>query len=181
VTIAPGTLGLSDCEAHLGGLLGQPANSLSTVAFGVVALWLLGRRERTWVTNGMALTLLAVGLGSFLYHGPAPQGAVIAHDAGIVAAAGLVLVLSVSAVRSVGPRLAARAMTAALALLAFGWVLHALGRTGSVLCDPNAWLQPHAAWHLLSAVGLGLLAVRTPRRTSRVSAGSSRKGPSSTT
>lgn len=167
MTISPGTLGLSDCEVHLGGLLGQPMNTLSTVVFAVVALWLLGRRERTWVTNGMALTLLALGLGSFLYHGPAPRGAVIAHDAGIVAAAGLVLAVSVSAMRSVGPRDAARAMAAALALLAFGWMLHALGRTGSVLCDPNAWLQPHAAWHVVSAVGLGWLAVRTPRRASR--------------
>ena len=167
VTISPSTLGLSDCEVHLGGLLGQPVNTLSTVAFGVVALWLLGSRERTWVTNGMALTLLALGLGSFLYHGPGPRGAVIAHDAGIVAAAGLVLAVSVSAVRSVGPRGAARAMAAALALLTFGWLLHTLGRTGAVLCAPNAWLQPHAAWHVVSAVGLGWLAVRTPSPTSR--------------
>lgn len=27
-----------------------------------------------------------------------------------------------------------------------------LGRPGSVACDPESWLQPHAVWHLLTAV-----------------------------
>jgi hypothetical protein len=35
-----------------------------------------------------------------------------------------------------------------------GIVLHALGRTGGPLCRPERRLQPHAAWHVLSAVAL---------------------------
>ncbi len=40
-------------------------------------------------------------------------------------------------------------------LLAFGiWIP---SHTGGPLCDPDSWLQGHAAWHLLSAGSVGLL------------------------
>lgn len=41
-----------------------------------------------------------------------------------------------------------------LPLFAAGALLHAFGRTGGPLCRPDARLQPHAGWHLLSAAAL---------------------------
>jgi hypothetical protein len=39
---------------------------------------------------------------------------------------------------------------------AAGAVAQTLGRTGGPWCRPDSWAQPHAAWHVLSALGLWL-------------------------
>jgi hypothetical protein len=51
--------------------------------------------------------------------------------------------------------------TAAAWRAAAAWTAPALavywaGRTGSPLCRPASMFQPHAAWHALSAIALGL-------------------------
>jgi hypothetical protein len=46
----------------------------------------------------------------------------------------------------------------AAALLAAGLALQVAGRTGGPLCRPGSRLQPHAAWHALSAAALWLAA-----------------------
>ena len=51
----------------------------------------------------------------------------------------------------------------AVAALAAGAVVLALGRTGGALCDPNSLLQAHAGWHVLSAVAAGTALARTLR------------------
>lgn len=67
----------ADCEAIGTGFLGQPVNTLSTVAFLLVgALVLTYRKERAWIGVG----LIATGVGSFLFHGPMPGGGEWAHD-----------------------------------------------------------------------------------------------------
>jgi len=70
-------LGGSDCEAIRDAVLGQPANSLSSLAYVAGAAVILRRGG----PRGPALALAAVGIGSFLYHGPMPPGA----DAGTTA------------------------------------------------------------------------------------------------
>ena len=66
---------IADCERVIDGLLGQPANSLSALAFVGTApiLWRFGHRH-------VAAALAATGLGSFLFHGPMPPGSQWAHD-----------------------------------------------------------------------------------------------------
>lgn len=67
----------ADCEAIGTGFLGQPVNTLTTVAFLLVgALVLTYRKERVWIGVG----LIATGIGSFLFHGPMPGGSEWAHD-----------------------------------------------------------------------------------------------------
>ena len=67
----------ADCEAIGSGLLGQPVNSVTTIAFVGAGLWVMVRRpDRRWVGVG----LIATGLGSFLFHGPMPTAAEWAHD-----------------------------------------------------------------------------------------------------
>lgn len=66
-----------DCEQIGGGWLGQPVNTLTTLAFIVSGLVIAARRpERTWVGVAVAAT----GVGSFLFHGPMPAGSQLAHD-----------------------------------------------------------------------------------------------------
>jgi hypothetical protein len=67
----------ADCESIGVGLLRQPINSLTTIAFAVTGLIIISRRpERRWV----GVALIATGIGSFLFHGPMPRGSEWAHD-----------------------------------------------------------------------------------------------------
>jgi hypothetical protein len=71
----------ADCEAIRTGLLGQPVNSLTTLAFVVAGLVVIRLRpERRWIGIG----LIATGIGSFLFHGPMPPGSQWAHDLSLV-------------------------------------------------------------------------------------------------
>ena len=51
-------------------------------------------------------------------------------------------------------RASIREAAVSLPLLTSGLVLHILGRTGERWCRPDTLLQPHAAWHTLSAAAL---------------------------
>lgn len=67
----------ADCELIGSGLLGQPVNALSSIAFVVAGIIVLTRRPALrWVGFG----LVSTGIGSFLFHGPMPQADEWAHD-----------------------------------------------------------------------------------------------------
>ncbi len=77
-------LGGSDCEELSDGLLAQPINAITSLAYtvvGVGVLLLAWRRGRVtldaWVYGGL---LVAIGLGSVLFHGPQPAGSRVLHD-----------------------------------------------------------------------------------------------------
>lgn len=66
-----------DCERIGTGWLGQPVNSLTSLIFVAAGAIIAGRRpERAWVGVAVAAT----GIGSFLFHGPMPEGGQLAHD-----------------------------------------------------------------------------------------------------
>lgn len=135
-------LGGSDCEALRDGLLGQPVNAVSSLAYVAAGLWVLRRGG----PPGPALCLGLVGVGSVLYHGPMPRGAGLAHDGSIVALAGAVAVVAWRRRRLPRPPvLGVVALGAAVAV-------NLLSRTGAPLCRPSSLLQGHAAWHVLTAV-----------------------------
>jgi len=78
----------ADCESIGVGLLGQPVNSITTVAFVAAGFWIVTRRpDRLWV----GVAVIATGIGSFLFHGPMPAGAEWVHD---VSLAWLLLVVA---------------------------------------------------------------------------------------
>jgi hypothetical protein len=148
VDLVVAALGGADCERIRSGWLAQPANATSSLLFVALGVWLLGRGR---VVPGVAMA--AVGVSSFAYHGPQPGWAHLAHNASIV-------VLSVVVLASAVPALIE------LWRVATVWTAVALGvywagRTGSQFCSPDGLWQFHAAWHALSAVGLGLLLTRT--------------------
>jgi hypothetical protein len=149
-------LGGSDCEQALAGLLTQPINALSSLAFvpaGVLTI-LVAMRATGRLRVHLAVyagALIGVGLGSFAYHGPQPAWAGPAHDGSIIVAVVSAILLAATAggrrnrIWRTGPgRLSAALLAAALAA-------YAAGRTGSPLCDADSWIQLHAVWHVLAA------------------------------
>ena len=136
-------LGASDCEALRDGLLGQPVNSLSSLAYVAAGAYVLRRGGPA----APAWALGAVGAGSVLYHGPMPPGAEALHDGAIV---GLVAAACAVAWRR---RSFARPPALALVALAAGGAVNVLTRTGAAFCRPDSLLQGHAAWHVLTALG----------------------------
>ena len=78
-----------DCEHIVSGILGQPANALSSLAFVVSATWILvlafrGERAGRAPLIVFALTVAANAVGSFALHGPDPGWAQWAHDTAII-------------------------------------------------------------------------------------------------
>lgn len=147
----------SDCERIRPGLIAQPVNTLSSLAY-VVAGVVIARRARRdgGAVEGLRLALaaaaVATGLGSVAYHGPGGRWGKLAHDGG------LAMLGVTQAARRVGhPR--PRAGAAALTVVASA--VHAASRTGRPLCRPDSWLQGHALWHCVSALAL-VLDDRTP-------------------
>jgi hypothetical protein len=147
VLTATATFGHSDCERIVDGALAQPVlaiTSLAYVAAGIAVLcWTL--RLRAPLTSTAGVVLVAVGVGSFAFHGPQPGWAQPAHDWPIIAAA---VVYAVGFVRS---RQRRRIWAAAAGVFVLGIAAYAAGRTGSPLCRPDSLWQYHGAWHVLSA------------------------------
>ena len=95
-----------DCEAFRGGWLGQPTNTISSLVFVAVGLWLL-RRARHAPSRAAEIRLFGIaslltGIGSAAYHGPHPAWGQWAHDVPI--ASGLLLAAVVDLATFTGRR-----------------------------------------------------------------------------
>jgi hypothetical protein len=169
-------LGAGDCERLHGGLVAQPVNTASALAYVAVGAWLVGRGLRAGPGRPLAvvgLAVVAAGVGSVDYHGPGSPAARLLHDGGLYAVVGLVAWHE--AARRVGQARRAgtgapwaglapgrrAAYRTALAAAAAGAACWWLGRTQSPWCDPDSLLQAHAAWHLLGATALACWAAAT--------------------
>ena len=166
-------LGAGDCERLHDGLIAQPVNTASALAYVAVGAWLVGRGLRTGAdgppgrsrgrTVGFGLAVAAAGIGSVDFHGPGSNAARLLHDGGLYAVAGFVAwtELARRAGRPRRPPGRQVAYRVALAATAAGAACWWLGRTASPWCDPDSLLQGHAAWHLLTAAALAAWAVAT--------------------
>jgi len=165
--------GAGDCERLHDGLVAQPVNTASALAYVAVGAWLIGRGLRPDTagrsspaqprTVAFGAAVVAAGVGSLDYHGPGSPAARLLHDGGLYAVVGLVAWHEIA--RRVGrarrtPRGRA-AYLAALAATAAGAACWWAGRTASPWCDPDSLLQGHAAWHLLGAAALACWALAT--------------------
>lgn len=161
-------LGGSDCEALRDGWLGQPANTVSSLAYVVAGAYVLRRGG----PRAPALALASVGVGSVLYHGPMPPGAELVHDGSIVALGAVILLTGWRRPLRWPP----------VAALGAAIVVNLLTRTDAPLCRPDSLLQGHGAWHVLTAIAVA--SWFAPRRASSPGgpAGGSRGGdtPAST-
>lgn len=75
-----------DCELITDSVLGQPANTVSSLAFVLAGAWLLSRahHDRGWRWGLLGLAAVAAGIGSVAYHGPMPELGQLMHDLGLV-------------------------------------------------------------------------------------------------
>jgi hypothetical protein len=153
ILTAPVSFGHSDCERIEGTALAQPVlavTSLAYVAAGMAVLcWSM--RVRAPLAGAAGVALVAVGAGSFAYHGPQPSWAELAHDWPIVAA-GAVYAAGLARSRR---RQRRSAWVTAAGVFALGLAAYAAGRSGSPLCRPDSLWQYHGAWHVLSAAAAG--------------------------
>jgi len=172
----------NDCERLAEGLVAQPVNAWSSLAFIGAGLWLARRAsgvtpERRTLALLYAAAVAANGVGSWFFHGPGTDAGRLAHDGAILAAllaVGATLPAAAGEWRGVaaGRRTAPWAGSiATLALLGSGLVVYARSRSGEPWCRPDALVQGHAFWHLATAGVLlawggwvfPLTAARSPR------------------
>jgi hypothetical protein len=165
----------SDCEEIRPGLIGQPSNTLSSLALvaAAVPIWRAARRRSQPAWRAVAVATALEGLGSVAYLGPGGRQAKRLPDHAIVALAATIA----GAVAREGRPLR-RPRTAALAGAAVA--LHTLSRTGGPLCSCRSPLQGHAVFHLLAAAAL-VSAATEPERPQRAKTSSTSSSPSSPT
>jgi hypothetical protein len=153
VLTAPASFGHSDCERIVDAALAQPVlavTSLAPVAAGLAVLaWAVWVRAPLAGVAGVAL--VAVGAGSFAYHGPQPSWAGLAHDWPVVAA-GAVYAIGLARSRR---RQQWAAWATAAGIFALGLAAFAAGHSESPLCRPDSLWQYHGAWHVLAAAAAG--------------------------
>lgn len=102
--LAEGGIGASDCERLRDAALAQPVNAITSLAYTVlgVAIGVMTARSPSdhrarWFV--FSACLIAVGLGSVLFHGPQPVGSRFAHDVPIAYAIVLMLLVDAELVR----------------------------------------------------------------------------------
>ena len=151
------SLGASDCERVADGLLAQPVNAITSLGFvlagGVIIARALRAPQRRVEPLVFGASVVAMGLGSALYHGPQPSHAEAVHDLSILAVLSQVSFFEVR-YRLRGRPANPKAFRVALASLGIGAAAFTLGRTSSPLCDPDSPMQLHGVWHLLVALSL---------------------------
>ncbi len=95
------TIGESDCEFIGSGLLAQPVNAVSSLAYAVFGgVVLLGMskakgRERTY-RFVFGILLIATGIGSVLFHGPQGPGSKFLHDVTFLLTLLFIAIMSIS-------------------------------------------------------------------------------------
>lgn len=149
----------SDCERIRPGLIGQPANTVSSLAFIAAAVPIL-RRSRMPGREAWAAVAAASafeGLGSVAYHGPGGRLSKSIHDVGLVVLMAAFARVAVREPDALRPRAVPSALGAAAVCL------HALSRTGRPLCSCNSRVQGHAVFHLMAAAAL-VAASAPPKR-----------------
>lgn len=96
----PAPLGVADCERVRDGLVGQPANTVSSLAYLAAGGALAARAgrapvgDRGWLLAYAAATATN-GLGGVAYHGPGGAASRWLHDAALLATLGLITVADI--------------------------------------------------------------------------------------
>lgn len=150
-------MGTSDCE-HIGqGLLAQPVNTLSSLAYVVAGIVLLRRAlvapsSPRLVLAVYAATVAAVGVGSIAFHGPMPSWGHFAHDLSIAAVLSFVIGYDVALVRGAGTR---------VALMGFGGLLGVNAVVLAVSPDASNALDSVL---IVAAVVAEVVVARSPKR-----------------
>src|SRR5918992_456753 len=147
-------LGASDCEDWRPGLLHQPVNSLSSLAYLVAGVWITMRPGGDRVGVVYAGAVIGNGIGSMLYHGPGWPGSAFVHDAAVPAVLLFIAVDDIALLRG---------WTMRRRLTGYATLLGAAGLT--VAIAPAASAAVAAAGPPPAAGAGGPVLTRYPRRT----------------
>lgn len=153
MSVGGGHTGAGDCERCRPGLVAQPVNTVSSLAFVVVgAATVRGAAARGPIEQAVSWSAIAAGVGSVAFHGPGGQVGKLVHDAGLLSllgsisvadwsqrsgrpvgwpAAALVPVAAVAVARSRANE-AAQVVAGVVTGLAEVWRITANGRHGNV-------------------------------------------------
>jgi hypothetical protein len=148
----------SDCERIHDGLIAQPVNAASSVAY-VIAGALLVARARRVSHRGLRGRLVALGVataangvGGVAYHGPGGAVSKWVHDGAVLATVALVVVTGTELRRVRWDRAQWRWIGLLSIPGAVAGGLYVTSRTGGPLCSRDSVLQGHAGWHVLTAL-----------------------------
>lgn len=149
------------CEAFRGGLLGQPASAVTSLAFVAAGAAAVLRRPRPPLAY--PLLVAAVGVGSFVQHGPHPDWQAYAHD--LPLAAVLAYTAADAAADLTGRRTLARwwplPTVALVPLVAAGPAASSAGQVAlaTAAVGLNVWRAVRRPrWRRVLVTALGLLA-----------------------
>ncbi|RLE17037.1 MAG: hypothetical protein DRJ28_00125 [Actinobacteria bacterium] len=97
------TIGESDCETISNGLLAQPVNAVSSLAYvvvGGIVLYSITRSEDEERSNRLVFgfLLVATGVGSVLFHGPQGPASRFVHDVTFVLTVLFIAVITISGI-----------------------------------------------------------------------------------
>lgn len=138
------------CERYTEGLLGQPASTVTSLAFVAAGLAILAARRGGTGRETYALLVAAVGVGSVVQHGPNPEWQAYAHDLPLAA------LLAFTAVDAASDLTGSR-------LSRLWWLLPTAAMVLLVAIGPGA---STAAQVLLAGAAIGLNLARARRRPS---------------
>ena len=147
MTDVTGHIAVSDCERIRPGLIAQPVNTVSSLAYCAAGAWVL-RRPRSLRRVALGISAIAAGVGSVAYHGPGGRAGKLVHDSSAAALAGTIAIAFATGPASLRRRLVT------LGCLGAGAAVHASSRSDRVLCRPDSILQGHALWHALGAAAV---------------------------
>jgi hypothetical protein len=102
-------LGAGDCERLRDGLVAQPVNAASALAYLLAAAWLVRKGSRLEAASrrealAFGLAVAAAGVGSVDFHGTGSPAARWLHDAGLQAAVSFVAVHDLALLAGSGAR-----------------------------------------------------------------------------
>lgn len=120
-------IGESDCETIGRGLLAQPVNAVSSLAYvvvGVIVLYSVLRsedEERT-VRSVFGSLLIATGIGSLLFHGPQGPASRVIHDSTFILTVLFIALTNLAGLFGLSRRVqwAVFSLTAALTIVTLG-------------------------------------------------------------
>jgi Ceramidase len=147
-------VGTSDCERIGEGLLGQPVNTFTSLAYVAIGALLLRRAlaTRSPALVVYATTVVAIGIGSVAFHGPMPSWGRFAHDFSIAAVLAFVIGYDIALVRGAGVQ---------SALAGFGVLLGACAIVLAIWPDASNALDGVL---VVGAVIAEVAVARSPRR-----------------
>ena len=137
---------VSFCEQRLCAVVAEPSNAWSSIAYVLVAFWLLSKPEAraSRLLAAVAIAEMLIGIGSFVFHASGTFAGELVDLSGMFLLSGMMLALAIGHAKKLSPRQVAAA-----------WALFTLGPLATVLVVKPAGI-PLFALELVSAIVLEL-------------------------